>query len=213
MVNPNACVETTQAMVRIATETADGWATVEGVTAPHGAHLITTPAALDDAARTVAQIAPTLASADAVVVAAFGDPGLAALRTQLANPVTGLAEAGMAEAGLDGRRFAIVTTTPALRARIASAARHYGHTGFAGTWITPGDPVQLTADPPALLAALRAAMTAALRESDAEAILIGGGPLAIAARALAADAPVPLIEPIPAAIRLSLARASQRNPT
>jgi allantoin racemase len=39
-------------------------------------------------------------------------------------------------------------------------------------------------------------------------VVIGGGPLALAARALSATAPVPLVEPLPAAVRLALTRVA-----
>jgi allantoin racemase len=209
LVNPNTSEATTATMVRIAQAEAGARATVVGVTARFGAALITEPEALAVAAQAVAALAPELAEADAVIVAAFGDPGLDVLRAALPRPVTGLAEAGMAEAAAGGRRFAVVTTTPDLRDSIAATARRYGHAGFAGTWTTPGDPAALTADPPALLAALDAACRRAIGEGDAEAIVIGGGPLAEAARALAPRCPVPLIEPLLAAIRLSLVRLAQ----
>lgn len=206
LVNPNTSAATTATMVHIAAEFAGDGATVEGYTAGFGASLITGPAALDVAAEAVAALAPRLGQADAVIVAAFGDPGLAALRAALGVPVTGIAEAGMAEAAAGGRRFAVVTTTPDLCDRIAATALGHGHWCFAGTWTTPGDPAALMADPRALNAALALAIDQAVREAGVEAVVIGGGPLALAARALAPAAPVPLIEPLPAAVRLTLAR-------
>ncbi|UOM35231.1 aspartate/glutamate racemase family protein [Acuticoccus sp. I52.16.1] len=205
LVNPNTSAATTAAMVAIAQEAA-GDVPVRGLTAPFGAPLITEPAALAVAAEAVASLAPDLAAADAVIVAAFGDPGLDALRARLASPVTGLAEAGMAEAAAEGRRFAVVTTTPDLAAAIAAIAARYGHRRFAGTWLTPGDAAARMADPDALVVALGEACRAAVEEGGAEAIVIGGGPLAQAARALAGTVGVPLIEPVPAAVRLSLTR-------
>jgi len=207
LVNPNTSTAITDAMVRIAAETAGAWATVEGHTATFGAPLITEASTLAVAAEAVAALAPELGEADAVIVAAFGDPGLDALRAALAAPVTSIAEAGMAEAAEGGRRFAVVTTTPGLRDRIAETAARYGHRRFVGTWTTPGDPAALTADAPALEAALAGAVEQAVREGGVEAIVVGGGPLAQAARVLSATAPVPLIEPLPAAVRLSLDRA------
>lgn len=211
LVNPNTSGATTAAMVAIAQAEAGTRAAVVGLTAGFGAPLITTPAALATAAEAVTALAPSLAAADAAIIAAFGDPGLAALRRALPCPVTGIAEAGMAEAAAGGRRFAVVTTTPDLGESIAATAAHYGHTGFAGTWLTPGDPVALMAGPEALTAALAEACATAIAEGGAEAIVIGGGPLAVAARALAETCPVPLIEPVPAAVRLSLARHQQGN--
>jgi Asp/Glu/hydantoin racemase len=206
LVNPNTSAATTAAMAAIAEEEAAGRAEVEGVTAHIGAPLITDLGALAVAAGAVVALAPALAGADAVIVAAFGDPGLDELRGQLPCPVTGIAEAGMAEAGVGGRRFAVATTTPALRDVIAATAARHGHDAFAGTWTTPGDPTALTADANALVRALDAACRAAIAEGGAEAVVIGGGPLARAARVLAGTLPVPLIEPVPAAVRLSLVR-------
>src|SRR5687767_3398450 len=110
LVNPNTSAATTAAMVAIAKNAAAGRAEVEGVTARDGAPLITEPGALAVAAEAVVALAPALAGADAVIVAGFGDPGVDALRGLLPCPVTGIAEAGMAEAGAGGRRFAVVTT-------------------------------------------------------------------------------------------------------
>ncbi len=212
LVNPNTDAGTTAAMVSIAADVAGARARVEGHTARFGVPLITEPGALDRAAKAVAALAPSLSAADAVIVAAFGDPGLAALRAALDVPVTGIAEAGMAEAGVNGRPFAVVTTTPKLAPRISSTAARYGHLGYAGTWTTDGDPTALTADAAALEAALAKAIHCAADSGRVEAVVIGGGPLAMAARALSAAAPVPLVEPVPAAVRLSFQRLGAEIP-
>ena len=211
LINPNTSAASTASMLRIAKEAAGPGIPIEGLTAPFGAPLITTPAALARAAEAVVALAPQLRAAGAVLIAAFGDPGLSALRDLLAVPVTGLAEAGMREAAQGGRRFAVVTTTPDLRDGIAATAEAHGHDRFLGTWTTPGDPVALTSNDAALATALAAACARAV-DAGAEAIVIGGGPLAEAARRLAPTSPVSLIEPLPAAVRLSLARCKERSP-
>lgn len=206
LVNPNTSPATTEAMLQIARQAAPGQ-DIAGLTAPFGAALITGEVALAEAARAVTSLAPLLGDGDGVIVAAFGDPGLTALRARLAVPVTGIAEAGMAEAAMGGRRFAVVTTTPDLVAAIARTAAAYGHAGhFAGTHLTPGDPLDVMADPGRLVEALDEACRRAIRDG-AEAIVIGGGPLAVAARALAGTLDVDLVEPVPAAVRLALGRA------
>lgn len=206
LINPNTSAATTADMVAIAQAEAGSRADIAGLTASFGSPLITDPKALTVAAQAVAALLPALADSDAVIIAAFGDPGLEDLRAALPCPVTGIAEAGMAEAGECRRRFAIVTTTPALVERIAARAAFFGHTNFAGTWVTPGDPPALMANLSSLTGALAEACRRAVAEGGAEAIVIGGGPLARAARALAGTLPVPLVEPVPAAVRLSIAR-------
>lgn len=207
LVNPNTNAATTLAMREIAREAAPGVA-MEGFTARFGVPLITDEAALAEAGRAVLDLAPDLAGHDGVIVAAFGDPALAELRARLSVPVTGIAEAGMAAAVTADRPFAVVTTTPRLVDAIARAAEAYGHgRRFLGTFLTPGDPQRTMADPDALVAALGEACGRA-GAAGAAAIVIGGGPLATAARALRGRIAAELVEPVPAAVRLAVSRAA-----
>ena len=96
LLNPNTTAALTDLMVEIAREVAPADLSVEGLTAPFGPPLITCELELEAAARAVLSLAPMLAQrADAVIVAAFGDPAADALATMLAKPVIGIAEAAM----------------------------------------------------------------------------------------------------------------------
>lgn len=117
----------------------------------------------------------------------------------------------MAEAAGQDRRFAVATTTPGLAAAIGRAAAGYGPL-FRGVRLTPGDPAALTSDPAALQDALRRCCAEAIELDGAEAVVIGGGPLAAAARALRPLFAVPIIEPVPPAVRLAVRRADQKRP-
>lgn len=212
LVNPNTSTATTEAMLAMARSAAASDVVLAGATARTGAPLITNPAQLAVAARAVLDLLGTMPDTpDGVVVSAFGDPGLVEARARLACPVTGIAEAGMAEAADGGRPFAVVTTTPALAEAIGETAVRYGHAdAFRGVYLTPGDPVTQMADPGGLEEALFHTSLDAVA-AGAQAIVIGGGPLAVAARAIAGRLPVPLIEPVPAAIRLAARRAAGRT--
>lgn len=210
LVNPNTNAATTALMVGIAQGAAPAGVTIEGATAATGAPLILDTAMLGSAAAAVqALVAGTdLAPYAGVIVAAFGDPGLAATRALTPLPVTGIAEAAMADAAAHGR-FAIVTTTPLLVEAIGARAAAYGHAAaFAGTWLTEGDASALMAEPGRLEAALEAAIRRCLAEAAPDAVIIGGGPLAAAAAALRPRLPVPVIEPVPAAVGLALRRGN-----
>ena len=213
LVNPNTSRSTTLMMVEIAQAEADSRARIEGMTAESGAPLITDERALSEAADAVEALAPAIDARlpDGVIVSAFGDPGLAGLRAAMTCPVTGIAEAAMLEAASDEagrpRPFSVVTTTPLLAASITARASIYGHQArFAGVRVTPGDPATLMANQRAVTEALALACEEAIRLDGAEALVIGGGPLALAARALRPRFKVPIIEPIPAAVRLALRR-------
>lgn len=209
LVNPNTNAATTASMQEIAQHAAPAGVSVLAATAAFGASLILEPKALARSAEAVmaliaAGIAPDI---DGIVIAAFGDPALREAREASAIPVTGIAEAGMSEAAAGGRRFAVVTTTPGLVESIAGLAALYGHERlFLGTELTHGDALSVTNDAAHLPGALLEACLRAVSERGAEAIVIGGGPLAVAARAIAAHISVPIIEPVPAAIRLAVAR-------
>lgn len=212
LINPNTNRATTSRMVDIARDAAlqlpvrerqGKRLSIEGMTVADGVPLITNETALSAAAQAVLDLGLSLPPETAgVIVSAFGDPGLEGLRKSLTVPVVGIAESSFHEAAGGGRRFAVVTTTPDLKAAITARANAGGiGPQFAGVWLTPGDPVPLMRDEKALAEALAEAVSRAVREDAAEAVIIGGGPLASAARLLAPASPVPLIEPIPAAVR------------
>lgn len=204
LLNPNTNAQATALMVDSARRVLPATVSVQGCTAPRGVPLITDEAALDAAAAVVLDTGLALSREgfDALVIAAFGDPGLAALRAHLSIPVAGLAEAGIHAAGADGRPFAIVTITPDLHARLRQSAQVYGHGDhLVAVRFTQGDPQALANDAARLDAALLQACLQAVAQDGAQAIVIGGGPLAGAAQRIAGQVPVPLIEPVAAAVR------------
>jgi allantoin racemase len=138
-------------------------------------------------------------------VAAFGDPGLAALRGALTLPVVGIGEAGIAAAARHGQ-FAVITTTPLLVEAIERmiASTPWGGE-FRGVFVTQGDPAPLMADPAGLTEALHALALRAI-EAGAASIVVGGGPLAVAARALKPMIAAQIIEPVPEAVAELLRR-------
>lgn len=207
LLNPNTSAETTATMAAIAREETPAGVTVEGATVADGPPLITEPAALAKAGdHVIARLeALDLSSYAAVIIAAFGDPGRDEASARWPLPVVGIAQAAMAEAGLGGRRFSVVTTTPLLVDAITARAAAYGWSRqFAGVRLTPGDPADLMSDPARLEDAMARACREAEREDGAEAIVIGGGPLAVVARRLRPLIATPVIEPIPAAVRAAV---------
>ncbi|MBS8258591.1 hypothetical protein DYI23_00040 [Roseibium polysiphoniae] len=201
LVNPNTSQATTQAMVNIAARAAPEIEIV-GFTAASGAGLISNEDQLATAADVVAAMDPLLFKGySGVIVSAFGDPGLQALQGALDIPVVGIAEQSMASAAQGNRRFSVVTTTPELTRSIQDCAEVYGFGAqLASIRITEGPLHETMADPDLLLTRLRSEIEQAIEEDHAEAIIIGGGPLAQAASTLAKHVKVPLIEPVPAAV-------------
>ncbi|GHJ92384.1 hydantoin racemase [Streptomyces sp. NE5-10] len=210
LVNPNTNEATTAMMAAIARRTLrpeDGYE-VRGVTVAAGPPMLVDEEALRAAAGHVLDAADRLLAGPdgdrlaAIVVSAFGDPGVEELRARTPVPVIGIAEAAMREAGADGRRFGIATTTPGLAAAIGARAARLGRPGrYTGIRLTPGDPLRLAASPEEMTERLAAAVDLCVREDGAEAVVIGGGPLGEAAEALRHRFPVPVVGPIPTAAR------------
>lgn len=206
LVNPNTSTLTTERMLHVARRSAGAGLNVTGVTASFGAPLITDEASLALAAEAVvAAVDAMTVEPDAIIISGFGDPGLRAVRSRRGCRVIGIAEASMIEAARDGRSFSVATTTPRLAAAIRRCAQEYGFgRQLLSVRITPGDPATVMADLPGLRAALGRAVADAIEQDGAEAVIIGGGPLAEAADDLERMFDVPIIGPIPAAVGLVL---------
>lgn len=199
IVNPNTNATTTRIMVDIAWESAPPSWTLVGVTARRGRSFIVDEIGLQEACEAVEELTGDLDGHDGVILAAFGDPAIAHLRARLSCPVVGIGEASMDAAARYGR-FSVATTTHGLAAAITRMAHRCGHgSALLSVTLTEEDPHVLMADSVALERALSKVVNDAA-DGGAHAVIIGGGPLTPAVRALAPGAPVPLIDPIRAAV-------------
>lgn len=205
LLNPNSNPATTAAMLALARAAAPEGLVFVGFTADRTPPVLTRPSDLELAAEWVGNMLPELAAAGfvAVLVAAFGDPGVERHRPTSPLPLVGIAEAGMTVAARGGRRFAVVTTTPDLAAPITARAAGLGlGDRLASVRITPGDPLELMGDEDRLERSLIDIAVAAVERDGAAAVLVGGGPLGPVAAALARRLPVPVIEPVAAGVAL-----------
>lgn len=232
LINPNTSQTTTECMAIQARACLPAGVQLLTATAAKGAAMITDAAGLTLAASEVlrlgldfvrtAQARPACGSDMAIVVGAFGNPGLALLRQTISMnlhvdvPVFGIGEAAMLEAALgdDGqpRRFGIATTTPGLQASIAESALALGlEARFTGTRIAAGQPLALAAKPELQRERLACAVAQCIAQDGAQAVVIGGGPLAQVALELAPRFAVPVISPVAAAMRAVLAAFSAKR--
>jgi allantoin racemase len=213
LINPNTSEAATTLMLRIAREAAGPDIDVVGITAPFGNTLITNEEKLAVAGNAVIAVVEglPLPLPDGIVIAAFGDPGLETVRRLTSSHVVGLAEASMIEASEHGRSFSVATTTPDLTAAIRRCAERYGvHAQFRSVRTTRGEPATVMEDDDRLLRVLEKVAGDIIEQDGAQAIIIGGGPLAGVARKLAETVPIAVIEPIPAAIRLLRSKCEGR---
>ncbi|MBR1089636.1 aspartate/glutamate racemase family protein [Bradyrhizobium manausense] len=202
LINPNSNAATTAMMVAIARSAAADGFDIIGATATRAPQMIVSADALEAAAREVEEIARAHQhSCDGIIVSAFGDPGLEAVKAATKLPAVGIGESSMLEAAANGRRFGVATTTPLLKAKIDALPEVLGlRSRYTGPRFAEGDPQDLMADPARLRAALTGAIEACIAQDGAEAVIIGGGPLGEAARELQPMFSVSVIAPIPSAV-------------
>lgn len=150
---------------------------------------------------------------DAVCLACFGDPGLAALKELAPVPVVGMAEASCHAAAMMGRRFSIVTGgalwKPMLEEFVASL-------GF-GDRLASVRPIALTGDeiardPEGSLPTLGEACEQCVTQDGADVVILGGAALVGMAERLADRVPAPLLCSASAAIAMTIAVARARPP-
>jgi Asp/Glu/hydantoin racemase len=139
---------------------------------------------------------------DAVVVAAFGDPGLLALREVLNCPVTGLTEAALASAVLLGQRFSIVAISQRIRAWYRETVDAYGLAGRLCSIRALDEPLadigSVQADQGQRLVALA---NRCVTEDGADVIILAGAPLAGLSRTVREQLPVPVVDGVSSAVR------------
>ncbi len=208
MINPNTSEAVTQQMLALAQLCAPPSVNITALTARSGAALILDPDSLRHAASAILAMVPQVPPCDGAIVAGFGDPGCDGLRARLKMPVTGFGEAAFEAAHRNALPCAVITTTPALIGSIRQQAQaHHVAPLFCGVF-TPDthDPAALMADPIQTQQALARLIDTA-RAAGAQQVIVGGGPLARAARVLATEVAMPVIDPVSAAVALALERA------
>jgi Asp/Glu/hydantoin racemase len=209
LINPNSNADATRSMAELARAEAGGAAAIVEISNAGAPPLLTTPEDMANAIPGVvaAGIAAAQQGADAIIVAAFSDPGLEELRAAVDVPVFGIGEAVFHAAAEGGRPFGIVTVTPdqGLIDSFAARAETLGYAAqYRGVRVTPGDPTELVKSPDDLDAALAEAARASIEEDGAEAVIMGGGPLSASALRLQPQFDVPLVVAVNAAARAAV---------
>jgi allantoin racemase len=203
LLNPNTTGAVTDLLHDAGTKVASPGTELVVATAKRGVPYIATRAeAQIGGAIALEMLAEAGSSVDAAIIAAFGDPGLFGARELFDIPVVGLAEAAMLTACMLGRRFAIVTFARALApwyqecvAMHGLDARCAGIRTLDGTFRSISD-VQGEKEELLVTVANRA-----VEQDDADVVILSGAPLAGLADKVRDRIPVPVVDPIAAAVR------------
>jgi Asp/Glu/hydantoin racemase len=138
---------------------------------------------------------------DAVIIAAFGDPGLAGLREALPVPVLGMTESALATACLLGHRFSIIAISQRIQAWYREVVESHGLSSRLASIRALDRPLaSIGGVQDEYLEVLRVLCEQAVREDGAEVIVLAGAPLAGLARALHGQLPVPLVDGVSSSV-------------
>jgi allantoin racemase len=203
LINPNVSESVSQLIGDEARRAASPGTEVTVLTAPFGvAYIETRFEALIGAYATAQLAAEHHTRHDAIVVAAFGDPGIDGLREALPIPVTGLTQAALASACLLGKRFSIVAISQRIRAWYRETVLANGLEGRLASIRGLDEPLadigSVQQDQGARLVQLA---EQCVDEDGADVIVLAGAPLAGLARTLRGRLPVPVVDGVSSAVR------------
>ena len=203
VVNPNISQSVSELIGDEAKRVASPGTEITVATAPFGvAYIETRFEALIGAYAVANVIAERRQAHDAVVVAAFGDPGVPGLREALDIPVVGITEAALMSACLLGQRFSIVAISRRIVAWYRECVEYNGLLGRLASIRSLGQPLRdIGSVQTDHTRQLRDLCTAAVEEDGADVIILAGAPLAGLARTVKGELPVPVVDGVSSAVR------------
>jgi allantoin racemase len=141
------------------------------------------------------------ASHDAVVIAAFGDPGLAGIRELLPMPVVGMTDSALASACLLGHRFSIIAISQRIQAWYREVVQANGLASRLASIRALDQPLaDIGAVQQDHATRLQELCERAVDEDGADVIILAGAPLAGLARGLRGRLPVPVVDGVSSAV-------------
>ena len=179
VINPNTSAPATERIGRTAQRVAAAGTEVTAVSAQSGIPLIQTE---EQSARAAAAVVELIraeeAAFDAIVIAAFTDPGLEQASDVTAKPVVGIAQSAMLDAAAGGRRFVIITLGQGLAGPLRALAARYGVADrLANIRILPAPFTDVAYDPEHYAEQFLEQCRAAVAEDGAGAVVIGAARL------------------------------------
>ena len=193
LINPNTTASMTELVLRTARGFARPDTRLRAVTGAFGARYVASRAAYAVAGHAALDaLANDRGTKDAVVLACFGDPGLAALK----------------EVSAIGQRFSIVTGGDRWKSMLEELVASHGLSSrLASVRTVAPTGAAIARNPKAAMALLAKGCTACVREDGADVVILGGAGLAGLADRLKAKVEVPLLDGVACAISMAEALA------
>lgn len=212
LINPNTTASITALVLKHAKRFATKGTTLRAVTGAFGPRYIASRIGYAIAGHAaVDALANDTARKDAVVLACFGDPGLAALKEVSKMPVVGMAEAAILQASAIGQRFSIVTGGERWKPMLEEFVAAQGMSArLASVRTVAPTGADIARNPKAALALLAKGCAACVGEDRADVVILGGAGLVGLAAKLKSSVEVPLLDGLACAISMAEGLAKQR---
>lgn len=213
ILNPNTSTEMTDMIASAAADHALPGTELTTLTAEWGLPYIATRAEAAIAGHVVLDmLAEHHRKFDAAIIAAFGDPGLGGAREMFDLPVIGISEAAMLTACMLGRRFSIVTFTPALRPWYEECIEWHGLQSRCASIRALDEPFRSVSDVQNEKEHLLLRLAGeAVTEDGADVVIPAGTPLAGFARRIRDRVGVPVVDLVAASVKQAEALAALKH--
>jgi allantoin racemase len=205
LINPNVTEAITASIAAEARLFASPGTEITAVTATFGTQYVENRAEAAIAGHAVLDaLAVHMPGHDAAIIAAFGDPGLAAAREFAGIPILGLTESALLTAWTLGRRISIVCLTQRLGRWYQECAEEHGLAARLVSVRALNVPIpDITAAREQCRDRLLEECFRAIEDDQAEVIIFGGAPIAGLAREVAGQIPVPTLDGVSCAVRMA----------
>jgi len=202
LINPNISESVSDLIAAEARRAAAPGTEISVLTAPFGvAYIETRLESLIGAYAALTLAAEHADRHDAIVVAAFGDPGIDGLREAFDVPVIRLTEAALMSACLLGKRFSIVAISRRITAWYRECVQANGLIDRLASIRCLDRPLQdIGRVQEDHAERLRSLCLSAVDDDGADVIVIAGAPLAGLARSIRDSLPVPLVDGVSSAV-------------
>jgi Asp/Glu/hydantoin racemase len=212
LINPNTTPSITDLVLRTAKTFASKGTTLRAVSGAFGPRYIASRVGYAIASHAaVDAFANDKHAKDAVVLACFGDPGLAALKEISPVPVVGMADASILQACAIGGRFSIVTGGERWQSMLVEFVAGMGLSSrLASVRTVAPTGADIARNPKAAMALLAKGCQACVKEDRADVVILGGAGLAGLAAKLASKVDVPLLDGVACAISMAESLAAQK---
>jgi Asp/Glu/hydantoin racemase len=213
LINPNTTKSITDLVLRTARGFASKSTRLRAVTGAFGPAYIASRVGYAVAGHAaVDALARDRGRKDAVVLACFGDPGLAALKEIADVPVVGMADASILQACALGDRFSIVTGGERWKSMLEEFVAGHGLSSrLASVRTVAPTGADIARNPKAALALLAEGCAACARDDGADVVILGGAGLAGLAAKLRSKVDVPLLDGVACAISMAEGLAVQNT--